>query len=333
MSEEYPGALDEAKAAANYNNEILHRVLDSMNAALGGVDNLFEALSAAQGGINTSQEQVEQDTVSVQQATTHTEEAMSLHSSAGYLDTNEDARTTRKQLAEAARLLGRASRGFIHLQQQLGHGVGSEITKLHGRVENDTRANLGIGRSMIEVGSFPCQSRIIEAIDAYIERRKAESKTLKAAEEKLNAANTTITPAEEAPTTTEEKLTLDRIVALLSETITALGLHGPVLEAFPARVQALQQMHEEIGVTLMSWTTASEETKAQYRDIGERLARCTLPIAANAVNEHVGFLTTSKNNLQSAQTSDMLAKEFVFWAQRYFKTTMKAIKRYWRRRS
>ncbi len=334
MSEQpHLDVLDQISTIANGSIEAYQRGSEALDAAKAGTDALVELLNTAGGAITTSQTQAERDAASINNAVEHTGQAYSLHVSLEFPD-GAEAKTAQSQLAEAARLLGRVARGYIHLQQQLSHGIGAEINKHRQAILRDAFGSIGLGQMQVRFNGIASQRAIIDASEAYKQRRIDEARDVKAGQQLLETAKTTLTPVEEEATTeAEKKPTPQSIIAELDDVVKNLRPMGPILANFPASAQALQQLYEDAGTILMSWTTAPEAVKAKHESIGRALADLVLPIGAEAINEHVGKITASKNSIESAKNEVEISKGFVKWGREFIGKTISLLGKYVRRRS
>ena len=335
MSEQgYAGVLGEINATANSSITLYQQVDQALQAVYADADGLVELLAGAGNAIDTSHAQSERDYGAILSAIAHTGQACDLHSALAFPDHAVEASTAGKQLGEAARLLGKVSRGFIHLQQQLTHDIGAEIKNHRNAILQNVYGSAGLGRTAIRFDAIASQEAIISASDTYKQRRIDEEKEVKAGQQLLETTKTTITPVEqEATTTTEGTPTAESILAGLEGVINALTPFGPVLALFPQRLEMLKKMHEDAGSILISWTTAPEDVKAKYQSIGNKLANLTLPINSEAINEHIGHITNSKRDIESAKNEVGIAKGMINWGRKYISTAIKNLRQYLGRRA
>jgi len=333
MSEQgYAGILGEINTLANNSIEAYRRGDEALQAAKAGADELVELLGGAASAIDTSQAQADRDSAAILSAITHTGQAHDLHSTLAFSDNEIEANTARKQLVEAARLLGKLSRGFIHLQQQLAHGIGAEIKKHREAILHDVYGGAGLGRTAIRFEAIASQEAIISASDAYRQRRDDEKRDVDVAIELFETADTTLTPEEEA-TTTEEKPTPESIIAQLDTIINALAPLGPVLALFPQQLEMVKKKYDEAGSILTSWTEASDQVRATYTSIGITLEGLALPIGSESLNQHVGQIKNSKGRIETVKNEIEIAKGFIELGRKYLRITIKSWRDYLRRRT
>lgn len=327
------GVLNEINALAAANLEAYQEGDEALQAAKTETDALIGLLAGASSAITTSGTQAEQDHASVLSATAHTQQAQSLFARLEFSNQAADAKTAEKQLIEAARLLGKITRGYVHLRHQLRDDTGREIEKHRQAIMHHVFGGIGFGRVTIRYEGRDSQQAIIDASNAYKERLIEEQKVVTTGQQLLEEANTMIAPVEqEATTATEANPTAESIMNELNSILTTLGPLGPVLAQFPQRLEMLRQMHDQAGSILTSWTTAPEEVREKYRSIGATLANLTLPVSAEALNEHIGHITNSKREIELAKNEVEIAQDMTNWGREYLGKAIKYLRQYLGRR-
>lgn len=328
----YPGELNSVLDIAAQNRVAATEAHEAVTLAETETEILFGHIAAARLLVMGSLEQNNQDLAVISTATNLGKEALAALTQVQFSETNQDAGTAQKQLAEGIRLLGKLSRGYEKMQVRLAFGV-ADLDHLHSQVTTRVADSLAAARSMLQMFGTPKQEHVTKVTRAYIKRREDEYDDLYKSRNQLNSANQSLVAmapegAEHPATAIEARPTPKSIAHALQQVINELTPAGGALQEYDTDIAFVLHAYEAAGQALINWSTAPEDIKSKHLSLGEALQALRLPIESNRLNNIVERLKASQKDFEGIQTSQTETRGLINAVRTLLSGAAKAVWRY-----